>query len=444
MKKLLFFAFLAGAMFAGCTTEEPVLYGGIYGTIRDAKTGSPIYNAEISLTPGQRTTVSGFDGTYNFQNLDAMQYSLNVIASGYTYNSRKVSVVPGESTVCDMLLTPEEDVEGMRLSATVLDFDTIYSSLSFTIYNTGTTPLSYYITGITAGWVTITPMDGTIAVGQSSSVTVEIKRSLITEDVMSSFTVNAAGGSKSVMIKIKKGENTGGGGSDDDDDNTGGGSGSGGNNTGGGSAQNVTNGLFAYYLFEDNCNNSVDGAPNGQGINSPTYVDGMRGTKALKLSVVDNSYLNVPRAMIDGGTFTVSFWIKGLSDGHLFHIETSNTEDNIFGMKDGQLYLVRSYTFHYEYNNFTTFAHPTIDSEKWTMIAVSWQYSNGQAKLYIDGEYIDIISASLEHNSNGLKFVFGGELDNITPPSMAIDNLRVYNSRALSEDEVKLIYNYEK
>ena len=47
------------------------LPGGIYGTVLDKETGEPIRNAEISLSPGGKTTVVGSNGTYEFVNLEA-------------------------------------------------------------------------------------------------------------------------------------------------------------------------------------------------------------------------------------------------------------------------------------------------------------------------------------------------------------------------------------
>lgn len=73
--------------------------------------------------------------------------------------------------------------------------------------------------------------------------------------------------------------------------------------------------------------------------------------------------------------------------------------------------------------------------------------------LYIDGEFVDKITLSSQgyHTVNyGTKFVFGGSLSRsgFTPSlnwtSMSIDNLRIYNSRVLTAEEVKQIYEYEK
>lgn len=214
MKKVFLTMMTVCLLLTGCSQDEFSVYGGIYGTIRDAVTGTPIYNAEITLSPGNRTTVSGSDGSYEYQNMDSGQYSISVNAAGYQYNSRTVSVVAGESTLCDMHLYPESPMSGVEVSATSLNFDTTYNELTFEIRNTGTSgPVEWSITGIHAAWLTVTPMSGTTDMGKSSSVKVSVNRSLITENTSALFTVNAAGGSKSIMVSVRtnNGDNNGGG-----------------------------------------------------------------------------------------------------------------------------------------------------------------------------------------------------------------------------------------
>lgn len=440
MKRFLLISFLLGLL-SSCSKDEVSVYGGIYGTIRNAETGAVVYNAEITLAPGHTSPVTGTNGTYEFTNLEARQYTLTVRAHGFMDDSRQVMVVPGESTQCDVLLTPERDIEGVSISTKTLNFGSALSHLSVTLSNTGNTTLNWYIsTPSSIGWLTISPMSGTTDAGKSSEITVSVDRSLLTEDASGIFIINAAGGSKSVTVYANKGN----GGDNNGDDNSG---------NGGNGAVNVTNGLYAYYMFNGNLLNAVDGAPNGQGINNPTYVAGVNGSKALKLSVADNSYVNIPEAMIDRNTFSISFWIKGLADGHLFHVPSNESWGNgyIFTMQDGRLtFWSQRYWYYKSYNEVQPFTHPTIQSEKWNMITLTFAqrltYDKGavSAKLYINGEFVDVVDIKVDCLGTGTKFVFGGKFEDTTPPSISIDNLRVYNSRALSDAEVKQIYNYEK
>ncbi len=418
---------------ASCAKDEESVFGGIYGSIRNSETGAFVYNAEITLAPGHPSPITGTDGAYEFTNLEARQYTMTVRASGYLDDSRQVTVLPGENTQCDVLLTPEHDIEGVNISTRTLDFGSALSHLSVTLYNTGNTSVSWTIsTKSSVGWMTISPMSGTTAAGKSSDISVSVDRSLMTEDSSAIFIINAAGGSKSITVYASKDGS------------------SGGDNGGGDASQNVTNGLYAYYMFDGNFQNAVDGAPHGQGINDPTFTDGVNGSRAVKLSVQDDSFINVPEAMIDKNSFSISFWIKGLSDGHLFHVPSSGALDNsfIFTMQNGKLAFRAADYWQYDFQNFT---HPEIISSQWNMIALTFVPRGTSstsvdvtAKLYINGDLVDAVDTDVFGVNQGTKFVFGGKFGDTTPPSMTIDNLRVYNSRALSDAEVKRIYNYEK
>lgn len=221
MKKLLTMLLsMTAVVFISSCEKEPAydFYGSIYGMITDAQTNAPVVGAQVMLSPGNFTTVTGSDGHYEFQNLDAGQYKLSVYASGYSVNTRQVTVVSGESVICDMQLTEEQTVSGMELSTNMLDFGSEYDELTFSIRNTGTSgDISWYIDNITVGWITVSPAEGTTEMGKSSSVKVTVQRGQIPEGGSTTFNVNAAGGSLSVMVTVAPGEGGQGG------DNPGGG-----------------------------------------------------------------------------------------------------------------------------------------------------------------------------------------------------------------------------
>lgn len=222
---------------------------------------------------------------------------------------------------------------------------------------------------------------------------------------------------------------------------------------------NPTNGLYAYYTFESNTTNTVSGAPNGSGINT-SYVDGIQGGKALKFSSA-GSKLNIPEAMIDNNIFSISFWVKGINDGHVFDVVSSGDYDNshIMGMKNGQLTYVQSgYNLWYRWNDDSyapSFTHSTLDSSEWHLVTMTSDYDGIYTDLclYVDGEFIDTMTLDgqgYQTTNYGTKFVFGGELKNsgynvaLNWSSMSIDNLRIYKSKVLTTEEVKQIYEYEK
>lgn len=207
------------AIFMAASCDKPSFdyYGELYGTITDAETKEPVRGAEVVLAPGNKTAVTGNDGGYEFTNLDAKQYKITVSSYGYTTNSRQVTVVSGETVICDMQLRKEEKVDGMELSTTYMDFGTERNEMTFSVKNTGNTgSLDWNISNITASWLSVSPMNGTTASGKSSSVKVTIDRSKISGYTNTTFNVNAAGGSIAVNVVVDKsgtggGDNTGGG-----------------------------------------------------------------------------------------------------------------------------------------------------------------------------------------------------------------------------------------
>ena len=212
-------------------------------------------------------------------------------------------------------------------------------------------------------------------------------------------------------------------------------------------APDLNEGLYAYYTFEGNANNTVKGAPKAQQINAPKYTDGHKGTKAIKFSAKDNNYLSVTEAMIDGGTFTVSFWVNNLGDGHIFHIEKGDRCRYAFGMKSGffNVYLASHGGFSvYEGN---AFAHEAIDYSSFTMVTLTssyGEYGAHELKLYLNGELVDLCSLK-SYPEEYEKFIFGGKLGEAWHTSnMIVDNLRIYNDKALSDDEVEYLYETEK
>lgn len=229
---------------------------------------------------------------------------------------------------------------------------------------------------------------------------------------------------------------------------------------------NPTNGLYAYYTFENSSKNTVEGASNGQLVNSPTYVSGVKNSTAMKFSASDNSYMFIPaQDMISGSAFSISFWVKNIGDGHIFHTTRTPGYNDSYGdnatglyMSGGRLrFIVTGYSTYYEYSHDKYyFSNGTFDND-WHMITLvttvgTPTYAYAETRLYIDGEFIDSVSEYAGNNSasykNTKQFIIGGKIDyhnlKVNATNISIDNLRIYNTRAISDTEVKQIYNYEK
>ena len=252
MKKLFYmFPLLAVLFMTACEEELPETMGGIYGIVSNLETGEPVRGASVILSPGNQTTVTGYDGHFEFSNLEAGQYKLQASASGYNTNSRQITVIAGKDASGDMPLAPIAEVMNVRLSNNYFEFGAEHTELALTIQNTGNSgPIDWTITGVDAAWLTVSPLSGSIAMGKTADVKLVVNRDkLATDEASTTFMVNAAGGSQSVRVNVTK--KSAGGNDDNNDDNN-----------GNSNVQDVTGGLYAYYTFEENVKNQIeDGAP---------------------------------------------------------------------------------------------------------------------------------------------------------------------------------------
>lgn len=205
MKYVLFFIGWLVPLFylTGCSSDEPSSFGMIYGIITDAETGEPIRGAEVMLSPGSFSTVTGEKGQYEFGNLEAGSYKLQTSASGYVTNTRPVTIVPGEKVTGDMALTPETVAGKIRLDTQTLDFGTEHTSLTFSITNKGNAGTArWYVTDV-ENWLTVSPLNGETGPAKSSMVKVTVNRTLIDGDRSTMFRVVADGESFIISVAAK-------------------------------------------------------------------------------------------------------------------------------------------------------------------------------------------------------------------------------------------------
>lgn len=453
MKKILLMLMCMITMVA-CSNEEIVTNGDIYGIVTDASNGEPIRNATVTLSPGNLTTITGNDGHYEFIDIEPGQYKVMASSTGYVTNIHQISVVSGKSATCDISLEKQTEISGLSVSSYLLNFGQKYKELVITLTNTSSSGVMVWnISNISKSWLTLSETSGTLGIGESVDLKVTIDRSAVSAgEELTFITVNANGQSATITIMVTiEGDVTSDNGGSDDESNV-------------EDAVNPVSGLYAYYKFEGDSENSYGSAPDGIGIGGPEYVDGANGDKALQFDGRDNCYLNIPESIIDVDRFSVSFWVKGIGDGLVFRVAPSSSArytsiSHAMAMKDGLLkYSQSGYNWLYQYDNeskFPSFAHEAIDDSKWAMVTLTSDYNSGYgtviASLYINGQLNDTVSLTKEGSTNGFgtKLVFGGGFANahyltLSAVPMAIDNLRIYNSRVLTATEIKQIYEYEK
>lgn len=100
MKKILSILMVATALLllaTACTKTQYELFGNISGTVIDVDNGEPIAQVTVTLSPGGRNTYTGTDGHFDFNEVDAQQYTVTVQKSGYEANRKTVEALAGET-----------------------------------------------------------------------------------------------------------------------------------------------------------------------------------------------------------------------------------------------------------------------------------------------------------------------------------------------------------
>ena len=118
----------------------------------------------------------------------------------------------------------------------------------------------------------------------------------------------------------------------------------------------------------------------------------------------------------------------------------------------GKIVLLDGYSLMYfpYYQVGNDFSHPSFDSDEWTHIVITVsmeRYISDIVCLYVNGNLIDrqsIAGRDYNYVGKGTKFIFGGSYEKADGAMMTVDNLRIYKTRALSDKEVRQIYEYER
>lgn len=89
------------------TSYEYNTFGAISGTVLDMDSGEPIQGALITLSPGGFNTYTGYDGGFNFMDLEAKQYVLTAQKTGYASNRKTITTLAGETVVVSLVMRKE-------------------------------------------------------------------------------------------------------------------------------------------------------------------------------------------------------------------------------------------------------------------------------------------------------------------------------------------------
>lgn len=403
-------------------------------TIKNA--GTTPLNWTIADPTEPAITLSENSGSIPSQGSKVVKVFLNRSNGAININTTLVLFDGIKEQAIQVVSGTESKVGIMKIEPELLDFGKELDEVSFTISNIGKSELNWNAGEIKESCLSMTPMEGKLAAGESQTVKVVLDRSNMKEELNTVLTISDENTQKNISITAQKDS----------------------------SSLVVGQGLYAYYKFDGDFNDATENAINGFGNNSPSFVEGIgEGSQAVKFSLTDNSSFIVPKPITDSRTLTVSFWGKDFSDGNIFYLVSSNNNASMFTftMSQGSLkFLVTRYNNEYQYSDKPAFTHPTITDGKWHHIALvsdfnNIEYATTTTSLYVDGALVDTVTEyvnpfeegtpSQASYGTGIKFIMGGnvtiERKTINGTNMSIDNFRVYNTRCLSANEIKQIYD---
>ncbi|MDD3002945.1 MAG: DUF2341 domain-containing protein [Candidatus Shapirobacteria bacterium] len=215
------------------------------------------------------------------------------------------------------------------------------------------------------------------------------------------------------------------------------------------SDNNLSDGLVGYWKMDegigtttaDSSGNSNTGTF-GTGTSAPTWSNGKYGI-GLSFDGSNTNYVqkntpsNFPTTAISS-----SFWIKTADSSNGVISYASSVSDNDFLLFDTS-------NLNFQIRGSSVSSGVSVNDNLWHHIVTTWQSSNGEVKIYKDGNlsYTGTVSSGQSITSGGC-LIFGQEQDAICGSFETVqafngnlDEIRIYN-RALSPSEVFQLYEY--
>lgn len=215
------FIVVAGSIFYGCTEKEEDLKGSIYGTVTDLQTNEPIGGVNVKLTPTGEATLTGSDGSFEFKDLDANNYTLSFSKAEYAdlEDDYIIELEAGKRMKRDVQM--EKLPSALRIinsdgqDISVLDFgaEEDVTSRTFSIFNESPNKLRWWIEENCNWIIEVKSMltgnqAGEIENGNQEPIKVTIDRSLL-GDGQKTYILNINSDKGSKELTIMAGENHG-------------------------------------------------------------------------------------------------------------------------------------------------------------------------------------------------------------------------------------------
>lgn len=211
MKRLLYlilFTLLLITNFYSCDNQEELSPGSIYGVVTDKATGEPVKSAGVELLSLGTKTITGEEGQFEFQEMQAGKYTIHITKTGYAeFVSASITVTNGKTTKYDVQidkLPPALRIlDDKGTDITSIDFGEAESDVarSFNIFNDSPEALKWKII-TTAEWIkSVSETGGELKAGGTQAIVLIIDRTKLTSGKnVTTMHITSDNGSKQLSI----------------------------------------------------------------------------------------------------------------------------------------------------------------------------------------------------------------------------------------------------
>ena len=197
-------AFAVFLVFTGCTKDEENLNGTIAGLVTEtANANAPIAGASITLNTKGITKTTGSDGRYEFTDLEAGTYTLQIQANGYQSTTKQVTVYAKQTITCDVQLEKAAQSKSIIIEPANVIIDATSSEASFKLVNNTNGALDFTIANV-PDFLDVSLGRGTLSLkGQQTIIVKALNRQAITEKKTAILSVNIGNDSYAVNITVE-------------------------------------------------------------------------------------------------------------------------------------------------------------------------------------------------------------------------------------------------
>ncbi|MDR0981863.1 MAG: DUF1566 domain-containing protein [Culturomica sp.] len=181
------------AMFSFCEHGNHSLFAILHGTISDIN-GDPVKGAAILLTPGGGAKITGKDGAYQWDDLEAGVYEMKVFKEGYQSKNQTITLSSETKEVAVNLL-PSTGKLSFNKAYIDMGSNESNNAAGFSLINNGDDELTWSITG-GAVWISsISQRSGSVLANSATALVVTIDRSRLSTNNTDNYTTLVVSGS---------------------------------------------------------------------------------------------------------------------------------------------------------------------------------------------------------------------------------------------------------